>query len=98
MAIVSLAGAKAWCRIDFNDDDALLERLMEAAEAHIEQNLGYTFAEKFPDNDVPEDLKDAVLQLLAQRYEYREASLADAPTEMPMGVWDVIRERRRYSF
>lgn len=37
---VSLLDAKAHCRIDANDEDALVEALIEAATAHVELHLG----------------------------------------------------------
>ena len=40
---VSLADAKAYCRVDVTDDDALLATLITAARSELERNLGRAF-------------------------------------------------------
>ncbi|CAN7499839.1 head-tail connector protein [Mesorhizobium caraganae] len=96
MAIVSLAEQKAHMRVDFNDDDALIQAQIDAAQAHLEQLLGYEIEEEF--ETVPNDLVEAIMQLAASWYENREATSTDAPRETPIGMWDVVRERRNYTF
>ncbi|MBP2445946.1 head-tail connector protein [Rhizobium leguminosarum] len=105
MAIVTLAEAKAHLRIDFNEDDSLIEGKIDAAQAHLETLLGFKLDDvKFPDTDdadfpdtVPADLHQAVLLLLGHWYENREATGSNL-FEVPMSVWDVVRERRSYAF
>lgn len=96
MAIVSLADQKAHMRVDFNDDDALIEDQIYAAHAHLEQLLGYEIETEFA--TVPSDLTGAVMQLAASWYENREATSGDVPGELPLGMWDIVRERRNYTF
>ncbi|TGP88930.1 MULTISPECIES: head-tail connector protein [unclassified Mesorhizobium] len=99
MAIVTLAEQKAFVRVDFEDDDAMITQQIDAAQAHLEQLLGFTIETEFADPlVVPADLVGAVMQLAAQRYEYREAVQDNAVAETPLGVWDVVRQRRNYSF
>lgn len=80
-------------------DDELLERKIEAAQAHIERLLGYRLADEFPGNVVPADLKEAIRLLTAHWYENREASIVGVSAqEIPYGIRDIIREYRNWSF
>ncbi|RWE34994.1 head-tail connector protein [Mesorhizobium sp.] len=100
MAIVSLTDQKAFSRVDFDHDDELISGQIDAAQAHLEQLLGFVIAEEFASPlVVPDDLVGAVNLLAAHLYENREASVLGATAaELPFGVWDVVRERRNYSF
>lgn len=82
-----------------NDDDALLEGKIEAAQAHIERLLGYKLDAEFPNDSTPADLKEAIRLLTAHWYENREASLVGVNAqEIPYGVRDIVREYRNWSF
>lgn len=49
--------------------------------------------------DVPDTLREAVLQLAAWWYEQREAAIADmGAREIPFGVAELLREHRGWSF
>ena len=48
--------------------------------------------------DVPEPLRDAILQLAAWWYEQRETSAEVAFRQAPYGTDDILREYRRWSF
>ncbi|TIL94799.1 MAG: phage gp6-like head-tail connector protein [Mesorhizobium sp.] len=96
MAIVTLGEQKAHMHVDFTDDDAAIEAQIDAAQSHLEQLLGYEIEEEF--ETVPSDLTEAVKQLAATWYENREATSVDVPGELPMGMWDIVRERRNYTF
>ena len=43
--IVSLDEVKAWLRVDFNDDDALITMLIDAAELYLKNATGAEFNE-----------------------------------------------------
>lgn len=91
---------KAQCNITGAGDDAVLDRLLGAATAHIERLLGFkiTNEEEFPDS-TPADLELAILQLAADWYENREASIVGVGvTTIPFGVRDIVNEYRRYTF
>lgn len=91
---------KAQCNITGAGDDAVLDRLLAAATAHIERLLGFkiTNEEEFPDG-TPADLELAILQLAADWYENREASLIGITGRpMPFGVQEIVAEYRRYTF
>lgn len=84
------------------DDDALIERKIEAAQNHIERLLGFKIEETYGGTDqdeIPPALVEAVCQLAAHWYENREATLVGVSAqELPFGVWQIVNEFREYSF
>lgn len=44
--VVSLAQAKAWCRVEGNKDNELIAELVLAAQRHVEQLLGQSLGEQ----------------------------------------------------
>ncbi|KPA99983.1 hypothetical protein SU32_16335 [Ahrensia marina] len=83
-----------------SSESNIIERKIAAAQAHIERLLGYTFEEQFEgEENTPEDLKEAVLQLVGHWYENREATLVGVTAqELPFSVWQIIAENRAWSF
>lgn len=82
------------------DTDSTLNRLLAAATGRIQAQLGFKLddADEFPDG-TPADVEHAVLMLAAHLYENREATLVGVTAqELPMGVADIIRDHRRYTF
>ncbi|WP_066715927.1 MULTISPECIES: head-tail connector protein [Hyphomicrobiales] len=97
MAIVDLADMKAHLNITDDNDDSLISGKLDAAQAALEQQLGYVIEDEF--DDVPADLAEAVRQLAAHWYENREASVVGVSVHLlPLGVREIIRERRNYSW
>lgn len=83
-----------------DDKTHVLPRLLAAATAHIERLLGFALddADEFP-NGTPADLEQAVLQLAADWYENREASIVGVSAQaIPFGVREIVNEYRRYTF
>ncbi len=81
-------------------DARQLQRLLDAATAHVERLLGFklTDTDELPDG-APADLELAVLQLAADWYENREASLIGITGRpIPFGVQEIVNEYRRYTF
>lgn len=80
--------------------DPFLARLLGAAQAHTERQLGFKLddTDELPEGP-PADLEHAVLMLAAHLYENREALLVGVTAqEVPMGYADTIANHRRYSF
>jgi uncharacterized phage protein (predicted DNA packaging) len=107
MAIIDIDELKEQLRIDHADDDDLLGRKIEAAQSHVERLLGFKMdAETYPaegevtfPDTVPAPLRECVCQLAAHWYERREAvTFGDAGQVLPIGVDDVVREFRNYSW
>lgn len=91
------------CRLQGSPDAAdahQLQRLLDAATAHIERLLGFSFTntDELP-SGAPADLELAVLQLAADWYENREATLVGVTGRpIPFGVQEIVNEYRRYTF
>lgn len=100
--IVDLATVKQQLGVTLDIDDALIARKIEAAQNHIERMLGYKIEEQFggvDQDDIPPSLVEAVCQLAAHWYENREATIVGVSAQnLPLGVQDIIREYRCWSF
>lgn len=106
--IVSLAEMKEHLNITADlgtADDALIGRMVSAAQGHIERLLGYQIETNYPPagdppvSTIPPSLVEAVCQLAAHWYENREATLVGVTAQdLPFGVWEIVREYREYSF
>jgi uncharacterized phage protein (possible DNA packaging) len=97
---LTLEDIKTHCNVTESADDLQLERLLAAAVAHVQRLLGFKLddATEFPEG-TPADLELAVLQLAADWYENREASLVGVTAQpIPFGVREIVNEYRRYSF
>lgn len=109
MAVVSLDDIKIQVRVIENEDwfdDELLQKIT-AAQSHIERLLGFKLDDvTYPTTDgvtypstVPAALRECVLQLAAHWFEHREAvGIGDSAQVMPLGVEDVVREFRNWSW
>lgn len=101
MSIVSIEELKeqiGWSADLGTADDDLMGRKIEAAQAHLENLLGFKIEEKFT-SGAPADLVEAVCQLAAHWFENREATLVGVTAqELPFGVWSIVAENREYNF
>lgn len=78
---VTLAQAKAHCRVDFDDDDEYLTHLIKAARRWAEGFLGATLT----DTEVGEDIQQGILLVIGHLYANREAVTVGQPaTKVPM--------------
>lgn len=100
--IVDLATVKQQLGVTLDIDDVMITRKIAAAQNHIERMLGYKIEEQFgglDQDDIPPSLVEAVSQLAAHWYENREATLVGVNAQMlPLGVQDIVREYRCWSF
>ncbi|MGV0820812.1 head-tail connector protein [Martelella sp. AMO21009] len=87
--MVTLADAKAHCRVDFDDDDAVIERFIAAAGAHL-TSIGVDMSA----DPLPEPLDLAVLLLVGHFYANREATTDEALRRIPFGVDRLIAPYR----
>ena len=100
MAIVSLAEAKDYMRVSQDEDDAVIQRLVNQAQSHIESLLGYSIASTFGgtgQDPIPPALGEAVCQLALWWYDNRGMASEDA-REAPFGVREIINEHRDWTF
>jgi hypothetical protein len=81
-------------------DDAILTRLLAAASAKVERDLGFKLddADELPDG-VPADLELAVLMTAADWYVNREATTVGVSAmPLPFGVPEIVANYRTYTF
>lgn len=92
MSIVSLSLAKAHLNIDGNADDELITLYTGAAETWLGNYIGKALSAIDP---LPDDLKLAVLKLVAFYYEQREAvGFGVAMKIAPYGVTSIANSYR----
>lgn len=97
---LSVSDLKDQANVTGAADDAILTRMLAAATAHIERLLGFKLddADELP-GGAPADLELAVLQLAADWYENREATLVGVTAQpIPYGVREIVNEYRKYTF
>lgn len=105
MAIVTVGQMKEQLNISLDlgsDDDAMLERKIDAAQNHIERQLGFKIEQRYggdAQEPIPAVLIEAVCLLAAHWYENREASLIGLNgSALPLGVQEIIDDYREFSF
>lgn len=95
---LDLAAAKAQLNILDDQDNDLIERKLAAAISYMNRRLGFDLQTQFT-ADIPADLEEAVLQLVAHWYENREGVVVGVNAQvLPHSINDVINEYRNWSF
>lgn len=82
------------------EDLAILQQKGDAAQNHIERQLGFRIEQEFGGEDqdpIPPALKECVLQLAAWWFENRE-TVSDRDRRLPFGVLEIINEYREWTF
>ena len=74
-----LPSAKLHARVDFDDDDGLLELMLSTAAADVAAAAEYTLPETGP--ELPDDLRFAIIDHAAMLYDARGQD-----TERPVGL------------
>jgi uncharacterized phage protein (predicted DNA packaging) len=96
MSTITLSLAKAHMNIDGSADDELIQLYLDAAETWIGNYIGKALVDIDP---LPADLKLAILQLVAFRYEQREAVAYGVTGQLaPFGVTAVADSYRESWF
>ena len=67
--VVTLENTKNWLKVESNDDDALIENSIAAAEGLVEGILRFPLSDF--EGDVPEDIKLAIYFAVSRLYEER---------------------------
>lgn len=98
--MVTLEQVKHQCRIEHDDEDALLAGYMAAARDHVQMHLDRTIYELAVPDDDPDGVIDnpsidqATLLLISHWYAHREAVSESSMTEMPMGTCHLLQPYR----
>ncbi|TNB48989.1 phage gp6-like head-tail connector protein [Martelella lutilitoris] len=87
--MVTLAAAKTHLSVDFDDDEAAIERFIAAASAHL-ASIGVDMNA----DPLPEPLSMAVLMLVGHFYMNREATADAHLIETPLAVDRLIAPYR----
>ncbi|CCB65395.1 head-tail connector protein [Hyphomicrobium sp. MC1] len=105
MSTISLEDVKAHMNVTIDDDDALIQSKIDAAEEWVGNYTGKAlsrYESDTPSASVPESLKEAVRQLVAWLYQNREASIATQNItiilESSPGLFDLMRPHREWVF
>lgn len=76
--VVTLTEAKDHLRVNHTSEDTLIERMINGAVAYAENFINREIPGKQdPAGEIPADIKDAILLIIADRYENREAAGAE---------------------
>jgi uncharacterized phage protein (predicted DNA packaging) len=98
---ISLQEAKKHLRVEFDDDDDLIQGLIVAAREYAEGFMNRPLAAKTEDEEAPEvkqKWKQAMLLLIGHWYEHRESVTAGSLVEIPMGVEMLLWQDRNVTF
>ena len=99
--MVTLEQVKFQCRIEHDDEDALLAGYMAAARDHVQMYLDRTIYEVAVPDDDPDGVIDnpsidqATLLIVGHWYAHREAVSESSMTEMPLGAYHLLQPYRR---
>ena len=98
--MVTLEQVKFQCRIDHDDEDALLLGYVAAARDHIQMYLDRTIYELAVPSEDPDGVLDnasidqATLMLVGHWYAHRESVSETSMNEVPMGVASLLAPYR----
>lgn len=96
--MVDLATAKQHLNVTTDVDDAVITRLIGVAQNWLENQLGYSLAEEYPD-EIPGAVEHAILLMVGHYYANREATtVGTTGTPLPLGVSDIVNDWRKWSW
>lgn len=93
---IDLSVAKSHLRIDYEDDDTLIQSYLDAATLHAERYLRRDFATEYPDR-LPRPVEVAILQHVAEMYRDREVNQKEAGTVPPLMWFDLMSTYRVFA-
>lgn len=100
--IVTLDEMKGQLNLTGDEDNDLVSGKIKAAQGHIETLLGFKLGATYGgagQDEVPDALKEAVMQLAAHWYENREATIVGVGIQhVPYSIQEIVREYRKWSF
>lgn len=98
--MIDLALVKLHLRVDHDEEDALIQGYLAAALEHVQQHCDRRLVEGEPilptEMGLTQDVKHAVLLLVAHWYTNREAVVGAAAVTVPLGVDRLLWYRKRF--
>jgi uncharacterized phage protein (predicted DNA packaging) len=102
MEPISLSEAKRHLRVEFDDDDELIQGLIGAAREYAEGFMNRPLVAKEEGEDPPvvkQKWKQALLLILGHWYEHREeVNIGSVVTRVPMGAEVLLSQDRLINF
>ena len=92
---ITLAEAKMHCRIDGDEEDALIQAYIDAALEVCQKHIGKRFDSDTPDIDFNPALKVGCMMYISQLYEYRTTISDIEAKEVPFAIsalWSAYRD------
>ncbi|MCK8669296.1 head-tail connector protein [Pseudomonas azerbaijanoccidens] len=96
--MIDLSLVKTHLRVDHDDEDALIQGYLDAAQVHVEQHCDRVIVETpvLPEEmGLTKDVQQAILLLVGHWYTNREA-VASGLTEVPLAVGRLLWYRKRF--
>lgn len=99
--MIELSRVKLHLRVDHDEEDALIQGYLGAAQAHVEQHCDRTLVEASPTGPeqmlLTKDVEQAILLLVGHWYANREAVVVgNAPSAVPLAVDRLLWYRKRF--
>lgn len=99
--MIELSRVKLHLRVDHDEEDALIQGYLGAAQAHVEQHCDRTLVEANPTGPeqmlLTKDVEHAILLLVGHWYANREAVVVgNSPTAVPLAVDRLLWYRKRF--
>lgn len=70
---IDLPFVKEYMKVDYTEDDVLIQSLILAAQSFIQTKLGFKFKDEYPVTaDIPEEFTIACLMIIAHWYDQRQ--------------------------
>ena len=95
---VTLAEAKTQCRVEFNNDDELIQSYITAAREYCEDFLNIKLAYDEETEEQPEiktTWKQAILLIVAEWYQHRENTITGTIiAKIPLGAEQLLWQNR----
>jgi uncharacterized phage protein (predicted DNA packaging) len=103
MAYATLDELKAHVQTAFDDDDALLQSYLDAAQEYVRGFLADDPEADDPPSPVPDTVKQATLLIAAAWYQNRESVVNTSrgslmPEEIPYGAMQLLNQLRGWTF
>jgi uncharacterized phage protein (predicted DNA packaging) len=94
---LDLLFVKEYLKVDFEDDDTILNTLIVAGQSYLETMLGFKIATEWPNvDDIPTELTVACLMIIAHWYDQRQVqTVGTLGDEIKFAVTAIVDSHKR---